>query len=121
TFTIPVYGTHQVKNALVALLVGYRAGLETTQMQDALKQVTLTEMRMQPMIAPNGALVIQDAYNAAPTSMRAALHFMAETTLRKEKWLVLGDMLELGDQEQAFHEALADDIHALAPTGVLLY
>lgn len=121
TFTIPVYGTHQVKNALVALLIGQQAGLDSKQMQQALQQVALTDMRMQPIVVSNGALMINDAYNAAPTSMRAALNFMAETALREEKWLVLGDMLELGDQEQFFHEALANEIIALAPTGVLLY
>ena len=64
---------------------------------------------MQPVIVDNGALFINDAYNAAPTSMRAALAFMEDTGLRKEKWVVLGDMLELGDEEQVYHENLADE------------
>ena len=59
---------------------------------------------MQPVIVDNGALFINDAYNAAPTSMRAALSFMEDTGLRKEKWIVLADMLELGDEEQVYHE-----------------
>lgn len=41
-----------------------------------------------------------------PTSMKA-IEFLQSTSMRKDKWLVLGDMLELGDQEQQFHEELA--------------
>ena len=70
------------------------------------KTASLTDMRMQPVSADNDALFINDAYNAAPTSMRAALSFMKETSLRPEKWVVLGDMLELGDEEKAYHESL---------------
>jgi len=59
----------------------------------------------------NGALFINDAYNAAPTSVKAAIQFMASSTIRPEKWLVLGDMLELGPNEQSFHEGLAEYIN----------
>ncbi len=65
-----------------------------------LKQVTLTDMRMQLVPMENGPLFINDAYNAAPTSMKAAIQFMQKTSMRTEKWLVLGDMLELGEDEK---------------------
>ena len=55
-------------------------------------------------MSENGALFINDAYNAAPTSMRAALAFMEDTGLRKKNGLYLADMLELGEEEQAYHE-----------------
>ena len=50
---------------------------------------------------------VNDAYNAAPSSMKAALNFIRETTMKDKKWIVLGDMLELGDDEQSYHEGLS--------------
>ena len=78
-------------------------------------------MRMQPVLAAREALFINDAYNAAPTSMRAALSFINDTTLRDKKWIVLGDMLELGEDEQAFHESFATQILSMDLEGILLY
>lgn len=120
-FMIPVLGKHQVKNALVAILIAQKAGLTNEQIKDSLKNVTLTDMRMQVIPAKNGSLFINDAYNAAPTSMKAAITFIRETTIRPEKWLVLGDMLELGDDEQKYHEELAEYITPQDFAGVCLY
>ena len=53
--------------------------------------------------------------------MRAALAFMEDTGLRKENGSFLADMLELGDEEQAYHENLADEIMAMKLEGILLY
>lgn len=120
-FMIPVLGKHQVKNALVAILIAKEAGLSNEQILDSLKNVSLTDMRMQVIPAKNGSLFINDAYNAAPTSMSAAITFIRETTIRPEKWLVLGDMLELGSEEQAYHEDLANQIKSEDFAGVCLY
>lgn len=120
-FTIPVYGAHQVKNTLAAILIAHEVGVSNDAIRSALLTASLTAMRMQPILAKNGALFINDAYNAAPTSMRAALDFIRETDLRSDKWLVLGDMLELGDEERAYHELFADQIVAMNPEGVCLY
>lgn len=120
-FMIPVLGKHQVKNALVAILVAHKAGLLTDQIKESLKNVSLTDMRMQVIPGENGSLFINDAYNAAPTSMKAAITFIRETTIRPEKWLVLGDMLELGADEKAYHEQLAEQIMPQDFTGICLY
>ena len=53
--------------------------------------------------------------------MRAALSFMKETGLRKEKWRVLGDMLELGEEEQQYHESIAEQLSEMELEGILLY
>lgn len=120
-FMIPVLGKHQVKNALVAILIAKEAGLTNDQILASLKNVSLTDMRMQVIPGKNGSLFINDAYNAAPTSMGAAITFIRETTIRPEKWLVLGDMLELGSDERAYHEALAEQIQPEDFAGVCLY
>lgn len=106
-FFISVLGKHQVKNTLVAMLISHKLGLNNEQIRTSLEHVVLTDMRMQQVQGTNGALFINDAYNAAPTSVKAAIQFMASSTIRPEKWLVLGDMLELGPNEQSFHEGLA--------------
>lgn len=120
-FTIPVYGEHQVKNALAAMLVAKKLGMTDEAIRSALLHAILTPMRMQPVTAKSGALFINDAYNAAPTSLRAALTFIGQTELRREKWVVLGDMLELGQDERYFHESVADELANLQLKGIALY
>ncbi len=112
TFDISVLGEHQVKNTLAAMLICKALGLTDDQIRTSLKQVVLTDMRMQLVPVDNGPLFINDAYNAAPTSMRAAIRFIKSTNMRQKKWLVLGDMLELGEDERAFHEQIAEEIDA---------
>ena len=120
TFTIPVLGDHQVKNTLSAILIALEAGLTEEDIRKSLKDAALTDMRMQMVPAKDGATFINDAYNAAPSSMKAALNFIRETTMKDDKWVVLGDMLELGDQEQEYHEAIAKSINSEI-NGVCLY
>lgn len=119
--SIPVLGEHQVKNTLAALLIGKEVGLTADQMSEALKQIVLTDMRMQVIEGNNGAIFINDAYNAAPTSMRAAISFLEKSSIKPEKWLVLGDMLELGDNEQQYHEEICKSISNKSFEGVCLY
>lgn len=121
SFTIPVFGSHQVKNSLAAILIAHELGLSNDQIDAALRQSKLTDMRMQPVVADNGALFINDAYNAAPTSMQAALSFLGETKLRSEKWAVLGDMLELGENERHYHESIARQLGTISVKGILLF
>ncbi|OHX51383.1 UDP-N-acetylmuramoylalanyl-D-glutamate--2,6-diaminopimelate ligase, partial [Planococcus salinarum] len=120
TFTIPVLGDHQVKNTLPAILIALEAGLTEEEIRKSLKEAALTDMRMQMVHAKGGAMFINDAYNAAPSSMKAALNFIRETTMKEDKWVVLGDMLELGEQERAYHEEIAQSINSEI-NGVCLY
>ncbi|MBK3494517.1 UDP-N-acetylmuramoyl-tripeptide--D-alanyl-D-alanine ligase [Viridibacillus sp. YIM B01967] len=106
-FFISVLGSHQVKNTLVAILIAREVGLSTEQIREALKDISLTNMRMQLVNGAQGILFVNDAYNAAPTSVKAALQFIKATDIRTDKWVVLGDMLELGELEQQFHEEIA--------------
>ena len=119
-FFISVLGEHQVKNTLNTMLVSKALGLTDEQIRAALKQVVLTDMRMQ-LIPVGDVLFINDAYNAAPTSMYAAIQFVNQSTIRADKWLVLGDMLELGNDEQQMHEEIAAQIDAEKVNYVCLY
>src|SRR5690606_31741636 len=118
--TIPVLGEHQVRNTWSAILVALEAGLSEEDIRKSLKDAALTDMRMQIIKTEQGATFINDAYNAAPSSMNAALNFIRETTMKDDKWVVLGDMLELGENEQSYHEALVKNISEDI-AGVCLY
>lgn len=108
-FMIPVLGSHQVKNTVAVMGVAHTIGLTDDQIRTSLKHVSLTNMRMQ-LETCGPLLFINDAYNAAPTSVRAALTFMSTTRMRPNKWVVLGDMLELGEQEEQYHHDLIESI-----------
>jgi UDP-N-acetylmuramoyl-tripeptide--D-alanyl-D-alanine ligase len=94
-FKAPLPGRESVSNALAALTVGYILGLSLPQMEEGLAKSQSTAGRLQIMHNQDGLRVIDDSYNANPSSMRAALQVLFE--LGGEKTVaVLGDMLELG-------------------------
>ncbi|EGQ2811817.1 UDP-N-acetylmuramoyl-tripeptide--D-alanyl-D-alanine ligase [Staphylococcus pseudintermedius] len=104
TYTIPILGEHNMRNAMIAIAVGRIMGLTDEQIQQQLTSLKLTDMRMQKFMAPNGAMVINDAYNASPTSMKAAIDTLSH--MKGETILVLGDVLELGEQSRQLHESV---------------
>ena len=93
-------GEHQVMTVLAAAAVGLRAGLSLDQIAAGASLLTQGS-RLVRRFAQNGATVIDDAYNAAPLSMRAALDLLALQAPRRVA--VLGDMLELGSEEADAH------------------
>jgi UDP-N-acetylmuramoyl-tripeptide--D-alanyl-D-alanine ligase len=102
-FRVPMLGRHNAVNAAAAVAVGRRFGLEYEAIARALATVRGPEMRLDPMIA-GGVRVINDAYNANPDSMAAALATFAELARGPgRRILVLGDMLELGGHADAAH------------------
>ena len=62
------------------------------------------------MEGKNGEKIINDAYNASPTSMNAAIELVSSLTGFRHKILVLGDMLELGEEEVQYHEKIGESI-----------
>jgi UDP-N-acetylmuramoyl-tripeptide--D-alanyl-D-alanine ligase len=100
-------GRHQVSNALAAAAVGVVSGLSVQQIADALGlAVPDSRWRMEVSEAPGGCTVINDAYNANPESMRAALASLAAMAGGRRTWAVLGEMRELGDAAESAHAAV---------------
>ncbi|WP_316572739.1 UDP-N-acetylmuramoyl-tripeptide--D-alanyl-D-alanine ligase [Neobacillus sp. YIM B06451] len=107
-FYLPVLGTHNIMNAMAAMLVARHFSVSFEEMAEGLKSVRLTQMRMELSEGQNGEKIINDAYNASPTSMSAAIELVANLGGYAKKILVLGDMLELGPLEKEYHHKIGE-------------
>jgi UDP-N-acetylmuramoyl-tripeptide--D-alanyl-D-alanine ligase len=100
-------GLHQVDNALAAAAVGLVCGLRPDEVAAGLATAELSPWRMDLATAASGARVLNDAYNANPTSMAAALRSLAALPAAR-RTAVLGPMAELGDRSDADHAAIGE-------------
>jgi UDP-N-acetylmuramoyl-tripeptide--D-alanyl-D-alanine ligase len=101
-------GRHLVPHALAATAVAERFGISLDEVAAALEAGSRAEHRMAIVEAPSGATLVDDTYNASPISVAAALEFVAETPLAagRRRVAVLGDMLELGPDEEELHRRI---------------
>ncbi|TGD18218.1 UDP-N-acetylmuramoyl-tripeptide--D-alanyl-D-alanine ligase [Levilactobacillus suantsaiihabitans] len=120
TFTIPMIGTYNVNNALAALAVGNVYRIRPESAQKALQNVPLTENRAEWLQSANGAAILSDVYNSNPTAVKEVLAAFSKTPVTGKRYVVLGDMLELGDQADAMHAGLASAIDPTAISHVYL-
>lgn len=104
---LAVVGAHQVTNALVAAAVGRAVGMGVDDIAQALSAAgPASRWRMEVTELPGGVTVINDAYNANPESMRAALDALRRIDATGARWAVLGEMAELGNASAAEHREL---------------
>jgi UDP-N-acetylmuramoyl-tripeptide--D-alanyl-D-alanine ligase len=102
-----VHGEHQVGNALSAAAVALELGMPLEDVAAALGDFRpASRHRMEVTERADGVTVIDDAYNANPDSMRAALKALKAMSAGRRSWAVLGQMNELGDQSRAEHDAI---------------
>lgn len=94
-------GVHNVLNALAATAATHAIGCSHAAIVDGLQNFKPVSGRLQKKRAHNGAVIIDDTYNANPDSVRAAIHVLAQAG--GEKILVLGDMGEVGTDGPAYH------------------
>jgi UDP-N-acetylmuramoyl-tripeptide--D-alanyl-D-alanine ligase len=95
-------------NALASSAVAHLLGASKAQITDALESMKLAERwRMQRRVRPDGVTIINDAYNASPDSMKAALQTLAQLgRLGSRTIAVLGEMAELGEFARAEHDSI---------------
>ncbi|MDF1542547.1 MAG: UDP-N-acetylmuramoyl-tripeptide--D-alanyl-D-alanine ligase [Anaerosomatales bacterium] len=117
--SLAIPGRHNVYNALAAAAVAMRLGLEPDQISEGLAGASAGEMRMQRFTSAGGVHVINDAYNANPTSMRAAIDTLAGMTSAQRRIAVLGDMAELGSLAELAHFRIGEEL-ADKPVDVLV-
>lgn len=103
---LQLLGRHQVANALAALAIGDFFGVDPEGAVFALEAVAPGKMRMERKVTPGGVLLVNDAYNANPSSVRAALQAMADISITGRRFAVLGEMRELGEAAGEGHRAV---------------
>ncbi len=101
-----VRGVHHVSNALAAASLALLWEVPMADVVDGLEQAALSPWRMELHVAPSGARILNDAYNAGPASMEAALRSLAQLPASRH-YAVLGPMAELGDQSAEAHTHVA--------------
>ncbi|WEV28310.1 UDP-N-acetylmuramoyl-tripeptide--D-alanyl-D-alanine ligase [Streptomyces sp. 71268] len=110
--TMRLYGEHHVSNALAAAAVAHVLGMSAPEIAEALSEAgQLSRWRMEVTERADGVTIVNDAYNANPESMRAALRaLVAMGTAHRAQggrtWAVLGQMAELGEESLVEHDAI---------------
>ena len=118
-YSIPLAGRHNVSNALAALAAGFVLGCTPQEMQAGLRTLTPTKMRYE--VHEIGARrFINDAYNASPSSMCAAIETTA-SLYHGRRIAVLGDMLELGVAAEEAHREIGKRVAELGFAALVTY
>ncbi len=123
-FNLRLGGGHSALNAVAALAAICAAGGEIDAAGQAMERFEAGPGRGQRIELPSGAVVIDDSYNSNPTALSSLLVTLKATTTAGRKILVLGDMLELGRDEERFHaeagrEAASAGVDVLIGVGPL--
>ncbi|KGN40226.1 UDP-N-acetylmuramoyl-tripeptide--D-alanyl-D-alanine ligase [Knoellia aerolata] len=104
TIALRLVGRHHVGNALAVLAVALECGIPLEQAASTVAGAdVVSRWRMEVTERADGVTVVNDAYNANPDSMRAALAALESMGEGRRTWAVLGSMLELGDESDAEH------------------
>ena len=103
TLELSLMARHHVENALAALLAYEALGLPLDQAQAGADAIILSPWRGDEVQLPGGGMLVNDAYNANPASMRAALAHLVERAGGRRTLAVLGEMAELGPEAPVYH------------------
>ena len=104
-------GRHHVGNALSVIAVATELGMPLDEVCTALESARpVSRWRMEVVERADGVTLVNDAYNANPDSMHAALTALARMGRGRRTWAVLGTMLELGPESQALHAQVGADV-----------
>lgn len=104
---LPLLGRHNASNALAAIAVGRKLGLPEDAIFEGLRTAPAADMRL-ALSQVHDLHVLNDAYNANPNSMRAALDTLATLNIGRRKVAVLGDMRELGRSSERYHREIGE-------------
>ncbi len=99
---IPLVGRHNAINALAATAAALSSGVKLGVIKKGLESVKQVPGRLQSKVGINSARILDDTYNANPASLTVALDVLS--TCPGERYLALGDMAELGEKSEGFHE-----------------
>ncbi len=102
-FYLPFLGFHNVYNSMAAILVGLMHDVPAPLIQKGLERARITGRRMEKIMTPDGITIINDTYNASPSSVEHAIKTLSLLEHQGQKVIVLGDMRELGDIAEESH------------------
>lgn len=119
TLDLSVRARHHADNALAALLAYEALGLSLDEAHVGAGNVELSRWRGEEVPLPDGGLLINDAWNASPLSMRAAIDHLVEVADGRTTVAVLGDMAELGPDAPRFHREIGEHVRAAGVAGLL--
>jgi UDP-N-acetylmuramoyl-tripeptide--D-alanyl-D-alanine ligase len=109
---VPFTARHQARNTLAALAAYHALGLPLDRAGEGASAIAFSRWRCEETELPDGVLLINDAYNANPVSMRAALDHLLERADGRRTVAVLGEMAELGRGAPGFHREIGDAARA---------
>ncbi len=110
SYTIGLLGSHHAKNAAYAVALATKLRINQASIEEGLSNIFLTGMRFEQLETASGMTIINDAYNASPTSMKAAINVVKQMDNYTNRVLVLGDILELGERSEMYHRSIANNI-----------
>ena len=99
-----LYGHHSAKMAAAAYAVGDLLDLNHQQLKQGIEAIRPVRGRMNPLTGINGAIIIDDSYNASPEAVVAALEALMKTPVSGRRLAILGSMNELGEEAASYHE-----------------
>lgn len=108
--TLNASGRHNVYNALAAAAVALTLAVPLEKVAEGLARADMSAMRMETFVSAAGVTVVNDAYNANPTSMSAAIDALAHIETFGRRIAVLGDMAELGSLSELAHFRLGEQV-----------
>lgn len=108
--SLKLAGQHNVKNALAAAAACLALGIGLSQIKQGLENLSPVTGRLQPYVGRLGNVIIDDSYNANPSSLKVALEVLSQCT--GETWMILGAFGELGDDSVNIHREMGDMIKA---------
>ncbi|MDR2426199.1 MAG: UDP-N-acetylmuramoyl-tripeptide--D-alanyl-D-alanine ligase [Endomicrobium sp.] len=111
--TMPLKGRFNIANALAASAVAGGLGFSAEEIKDGIEAFVPPPMRMETVKTKSGVILINDAYNANPSSVKEALQSVCESYPDSDINLVFGDMLELGEKAEVYHGELGSFIDGL--------
>jgi UDP-N-acetylmuramoyl-tripeptide--D-alanyl-D-alanine ligase len=99
-------GTHNLYNILAASSIAHTIGIGKETIGRAIETFTSYSMRFKPVVTGKGVAIIDDTYNANPSSMEWAIRTLLELPAKGKKIVILGDMRELGEKSKEYHRQL---------------
>jgi UDP-N-acetylmuramoyl-tripeptide--D-alanyl-D-alanine ligase len=111
---LPLLGRHNIYNALAAAATAFALGIELDLIEKGLSSFKPLGMHMQLSKFYKGIKILNDSYNASPLSVKSALETLTEVAQKNRKIAILGDMLELGEKADFYHQKIGKEVAKLS-------